>query len=175
MTIYLYVKQHSVTGLKYFGKTEKVDPYKYIGSGLYWYNHIKTYGNLIETLEVWGFDNQEMCTDFALTFSKNNNIVESKEWANLKFENGLDGNVKGNKMSAETRKKMSVSGKGRTCSEETRAKLSLANKGKKRGAMSAEERTKHSLANKGKTHSAETRAKMSLAANLRNHSKSITL
>jgi NUMOD3 motif len=38
-----------------------------------------------------GFDIQEMCTDFALTFSKNNNIVESEEWANLQDENGLTG------------------------------------------------------------------------------------
>ena len=55
MTIYLYVKQHSITGLKYFGKTTKIDPFLYKGSGKYWQRHIKKYGkNFIETLEVWG-------------------------------------------------------------------------------------------------------------------------
>ena len=32
---YLYIKQHSVTKLKYFGKTTKKDPVKYLGSGIY--------------------------------------------------------------------------------------------------------------------------------------------
>jgi hypothetical protein len=182
MTIYLYVKQHSVTGLKYFGKTTQNDPYKYKGSGLYWSNHIKTHGNLIETLEVWKFDDQEMCTEFALTFSKNNDIVKSKEWANLREENALDGNTKGNKMSAETKSKMCLdrkgksSGfKGKTHSVETKSKMSIIQKGKTR---SEESKTKMSIAKKGKKQgakSAETRAKMSLAAKLRNHSKLITL
>ena len=33
---YLYIKQHSVTKLKYFGKTNSEDPIKYSGSGKYW-------------------------------------------------------------------------------------------------------------------------------------------
>ena len=37
--IYLYIKE-SPLGLKYLGKTEK-DPFKYIGSGLYWKKHLK--------------------------------------------------------------------------------------------------------------------------------------
>ena len=90
MIIYLYVKQHSITGLKYFGKTVSKDPFKYLGSGKYWVPHIKKHGKqYIKTLEVWGFDNQEMCTEFALNFSKENNIVESNEWANLCEENGI--------------------------------------------------------------------------------------
>jgi hypothetical protein len=162
MTIYLYVKQHSVTGVKYFGKTEKVDPYKYRGSGTYWANHIKKHGNFIETVDLWGFDDQEICTEFALTFSKNNGIVESKEWANLMPENGLDGgSAKGRTRSAETRTRMSLALKGKMLSEETRAKLSIVNKGK---THSAETRVKMSLAAKGRTISAETRTKLSLVA-----------
>ena len=89
MTIYLYIKQHSVTGLKYFGKTISKNPFKYLGSGKRWVPHIKKHGvDQVKTLEIWGFDNQEMCTEFALKFSKDNNIVESKEWANLMEENG---------------------------------------------------------------------------------------
>ena len=194
MTIYLYVKQHSVTGLKYFGKTTQNDPYKYKGSGLYWSNHIKKHGNFIETVDLWGFDNQEMCTEFALTFSKNNDIVESEEWANLQEENGLDGGAKGRTFSAETRAKLSLAAKGnkankgKTHSEETKTKMSLANKGKTSGfkgkTCSAETRAKMSLAkkgktsgNKGKTHSAETRMKMGIAQKRRqkvNHALILT-
>ena len=91
MTIYLYIKRHAVTGLKYFGKT-KNDPYEYDGSGLYWVKHIQKYGREhIITDQVWEFNNQDECMKFALHFSKNNNIVESKEWANMRLENGKDG------------------------------------------------------------------------------------
>jgi len=38
--VYLYVKIHNVTKLKYFGKTTK-NPYNYKGSGLYWKRHLK--------------------------------------------------------------------------------------------------------------------------------------
>lgn len=37
---YLYVKHHSITGLKYFGKTTKLDPVTYKGSGLVWRRRI---------------------------------------------------------------------------------------------------------------------------------------
>ena len=49
---YLYIKQHSITGLKYFGKTT-VDPYKYKGSGMHWLRHINKHGREhVETLWV---------------------------------------------------------------------------------------------------------------------------
>lgn len=90
MTIYLYVKWHSITGLKYFGRTEKSDPFKYNGSGKYWLDHIKKHGKeYVQTIGIWKFDNQDKCTKFALDFSAHHNIVESKEWANLKTEDGL--------------------------------------------------------------------------------------
>jgi hypothetical protein len=89
---YLYIKQHSVTGLKYFGMTTKKDPIKYYGSGTYWVKHIKKHGKkYIKTLWFHQFDTQELLTDFALLFSEEYNIVKSSEWANLKPENGLDG------------------------------------------------------------------------------------
>lgn len=91
MKIYLYVKQHNVTGLKYFGKTMKKDPYVYIGSGTHWRRHLKIHGYDIETINVWEFSDAHECEQFALKFSENNNIVESKEWANLRPENGRDG------------------------------------------------------------------------------------
>jgi hypothetical protein len=90
MIIYLYHKRHLKTGLNYFGKTTS-EPYTYAGSGKYWKRHLNKHGLDIETVSVWEFQNQEDCTDFALRFSTENDIVESKDWANLKAENGKDG------------------------------------------------------------------------------------
>ena len=91
-TTYLYIKQHSVTGLKYFGKTTKDDPVKYLGSGIHWKRHIKKHGiEHVKTLWYQSFDSEESLVEYATKFSQQNNIVESKEWANLKGENGLDG------------------------------------------------------------------------------------
>lgn len=92
MIIYLYVKQHSITGLKYFGKTIKSDPYKYKGSGKYWLQHIKKYGEThIETVKVWEFSDIQECSEFAIRFSIDNDIVKSNDWANLIIEDALTG------------------------------------------------------------------------------------
>jgi len=88
---FLYIKQHKVTGLKYFGKTTKKDPVAYLGSGKHWKRHIKKHGEHIETLWYQLFTDEQKMVEYALRFSKDNNIVESQEWANLKEENGLDG------------------------------------------------------------------------------------
>lgn len=144
--IYLYAKQHTVTGLKYFGMTRS-NPFKYQGSGKYWKRHITKHGKEnVKTLEIWGFDDQKLCTEFALKFSKDNNIVESKEWANLQEENGLDGTTSGSKFivtvsrvgssnnfygkshNQETKDKISKSKLGKKSSDETRAKLRISNK-----------------------------------------------
>jgi hypothetical protein len=111
--ITLYVKTHNRTGLKYFGKTTKKDPYKYKGSGKYWSNHLKIYGNNVHTEIIGVFESVEDCTNFAINFSKLHNIVESTEWANLRMENGTDGAPVGNSFSSETIKKMSDSKKGK--------------------------------------------------------------
>lgn len=121
--IYLYIKQHSITGLKYFGRTTSINPFEYPGTGVYWKSHWKKHGRqYIKTLEIWGFDNQELCTEFALKFSKDNNIAKSKKWANLIPENGKDGgntskgkdhHMYGRILSEETRKKMSKSRQGK--------------------------------------------------------------
>jgi hypothetical protein len=91
MKVFLYIKQHRVTKLKYFGKTASKDPYKYRGSGKYWLRHLKAHGIDIDTVQVWEFNDIDECEKFALNFSKENNIVESAEWANLVPENGKDG------------------------------------------------------------------------------------
>jgi hypothetical protein len=107
--ITLYIKTHKKTGLKYFGKTTKKDPFKYKGSGKYWLSHLKKHGNEVDTEIVATFLDDDECSKFALNFSKKNNIVESKEWANLRFENGFDGAPNGNSFSPETIEKMRMS------------------------------------------------------------------
>jgi hypothetical protein len=90
MIIYLYLKQHNKTGLKYFGKTTR-DPFKYKGSGLHWLRHLKTHGRDVSTLKVWKFDRQAVCSRFAVWYSKKFDIVVSNEYANLVEEMGVDG------------------------------------------------------------------------------------
>jgi len=93
MSLYLYHKKHKITGLNYFGKTDN-DPINYNGSGVYWNSHLRKHGKLIETVQVWEFDNINERSEFAIKFSAENNIVKSDEWANLCPENGLDGGDK---------------------------------------------------------------------------------
>lgn len=176
---YLYIKQHSITGLKYFGKTKSKDPIKYKGSGTYWKKHINKHGiEFVET--IWlsePYTDKKLITEHALTFSKENNIVDSTEWANLILENGLDGGgIKGSPgiiPSAESRAKMSASQKGKKQTAETVAQRIISNSGKKR---SVDVCLKISIANTGKKwtdtqrekltgnkRSEETRAKMAAA------------
>lgn len=104
--IYLYVKTHNQTGLKYFGKTTKKDPHKYKGSGKYWSKHLNVHGNDVCTEIVGIFQSNKECSEFAINFSKEHNIVESKDWANLRMENGVDGAPIGNSFSLETIERM---------------------------------------------------------------------
>lgn len=83
---FLYIKQHNVTGLMYFGKTVN-DPEKYLGSGSYWKKHIKKHGRE-HVVNLWYclFLDEQDCKDFAIWFSETQNIVESKDWANILSE-----------------------------------------------------------------------------------------
>lgn len=112
---YLYIKTHNITGLKYFGKTTAKDPYKYKGSGTRWKRHLNKHGNDVSTEIIGYYTIKEECLDAAINFSKENNIVKSKEWANLK-EESLDGgfeyiNQSGLNNSKENYKKASESSK----------------------------------------------------------------
>lgn len=128
MPTYLYIKECAVTGLKYFGKTSKADPYKYNGSGKYWTRHIKTHGkDNIKTIWVSEpFYNEAELSEFATFFSEEFDIVNSSKWANLTIENGIDGWTSGNPRSEETKQKMSLAKKGKVSSDETRKKISVA-------------------------------------------------
>jgi hypothetical protein len=127
---FLYVKRHKKTGKMYFGKTTKSDPESYFGSGKYWSRHLKTHGFDVETVWYCLFTEYDECVKFALLFSEMHNIVLSKEWLNLKPENGLDGGYP--VMTPEIRMKISLSRRGKSLSTETKQKLSDSLKGKSR-------------------------------------------
>lgn len=107
--IYLYVKTHNKTGMKYFGKTSRENPHSYSGSGKYWIRHLEKYGYDFSTEIIGTFESKEECSNFAINFSIENDIVRSQSWANLINENGLDGAPVGNIVSDEVRSKISAS------------------------------------------------------------------
>jgi hypothetical protein len=88
MTIYLYVKTHNKTGMKYLGKTTKPDPHKYPGSGKRWIRHLKKHGYDYTTTILLTTEDKEELKETGLYFSKVWNIVESNEWANMMPEKG---------------------------------------------------------------------------------------
>lgn len=92
---FLYIKRHRVTGLLYFGKTIRSNPTKYPGSGEYWKSHRAIHGEDVETIWYCLFTDREELSRFALMCSEQWNIVKSDSWANLAFENGLDGGAVG--------------------------------------------------------------------------------
>jgi len=88
MTIYLYVKTHNKTGLKYLGKTTAKDPHKYVGSGIDWKTHLKEYGVDYTTEIIRECQNNQELYEWGRYYSSLWNIVESKEWANRIPETG---------------------------------------------------------------------------------------
>lgn len=94
---WLIIKQHKITGLKYFCKTVNKDPLKYKGSGTIWRRHLKVHGNDIITVWCQLFTDKEELQKYAIQFSIDNDIVNAKDalgnkiWANLIVENGVDG------------------------------------------------------------------------------------
>lgn len=119
---WLYIKQHADTGLKYFGKTTKSDPNTYSGSGIRWTRHLAKHGKNIITVWTHLFNDKESLVEYAVNFSKENNIVNSTEWANLKIEDGLMGGDH-NMLTPEGRKTLSEKAKNHKHTDETKDKL----------------------------------------------------
>jgi hypothetical protein len=126
--IYLYIKTHTKTGLKYLGKTEQTDPHKYTGSGKVWKSHCAKHGFDYTTEILFQSENIQEIREQGIYYSNLWNIVESKEWANLTIEEGSGGAIAGSH-TPEVNRKRSESLKGRILSDEHRRKLSEANKG----------------------------------------------
>jgi hypothetical protein len=185
---FLLVMEHNVTGLKYFCKTTLLDRvYRYKGSGVAWTKHLKEFGRDV-TVGVLGFYiDAKRCFDAAKKFTEENDIVNSKEWANLIPETGKNGaSLYGDKNpfygkhhSEETKQKLKLAitgksyNKGAYRSPEQRAKISAALKGRKNPAvskaltgrkLSEETKRKISEGGKGRVFSMEAREKIRQAA-----------
>jgi hypothetical protein len=172
--IYLYLKTHNVTGLKYLGKTVQ-DPNTYHGSGKRWRAHLRKHGIDLTTEILYQCEDPTEFRIKAKEYSQKWNIVESSEFANLSPEEGQGGytvydsdrnekiskaltgcigSMKGKSHSPETLLKMSKAWDERRKrppiipSEETRRKMSESRRGQKAW-------------NKGIAHKKETLKKMS--------------
>ena len=150
----LYIKTHNITGLKYFGKTNR-NPHEYKGSGTYWKRHIKIHGDDITTeiyAQIDEITETELLTNTAISFSIDNNIVKSTEWANLMIEDGLSG---GNTYKNKSEKEMNI----------IKNKLKISQSGKNNG-MYGKKHSKSTIEKNKKAHigkkaSLETKNKMS--------------
>lgn len=141
MSIYLYLKTHNITGLKYLGQTTQ-DPFVYKGSGIRWINHIEKHGNDVTTEIIRECENKTELEQWGIYYSNLWNIVESEYFANLCMETGR-GPV------------------GHKHSEETKRKIGLAHKGKKRPEFSKKTREKMSKAFKDRVFTDEHKLNIS--------------
>lgn len=124
MTIYLYVKTHNKTGLKYLGQTSQKDPHEYPGSGTRWIHHLNKHGYDYSTEIIKECQTKEELKKWGIYYSNLWNVVFSKEWANLKSEEGDGGSL-----TKEIRDKIRKSLSGKTQSIEHREKNSKAHIG----------------------------------------------
>ncbi len=69
----------STLWIEVFWKTKRSDPYHYLGSGKVWRRHLKKYNVIPETSQIFSFDSLPEASKFALEFSQENKIVESKD------------------------------------------------------------------------------------------------
>ena len=136
MSIYLYVKTHNTTGLKYLGQTKNIDPHRYPGSGKHWIRHLRKHGNNFTTEIIKECRDVNEVNYWGQYYSTLWNVVDSKEWANLKPETGDGGS---GPMAEETKRKISKSNTGK-------------HKGIKRGTEHPDTARKRSKALSGKTY-----------------------
>jgi hypothetical protein len=92
-TIYLCIKTHKITGLKYLCKT-KSNPFKYNGSGADWKPHLKKYGTDHDTEIIRECSSNEELSSWGRYYSRLWNVVGAmddygnKIWANRIPETG---------------------------------------------------------------------------------------
>lgn len=148
--IYLLLKTHKVTGLKYLCRHETLDEktcFVYPGSGVYWRRHLDKHGYDLTTEILAICETSEEFKVIGIHYSHLYDIVSSKEFANLVIEEGQGGSGpakmrkhycgwRGLRMMGEdnpskkdsVRKKISQKLKGRVLSDDWKQKLSAAAK-----------------------------------------------
>ena len=185
---FLLVMEHNITGLKYFCKTTSLDRvYRYKGSGVAWTKHLKEFGKDITVGMLGFYTNAERCYKAAEQFSKEHDIANSEQWANIIPETGKNGASLSGKLNPffgkhhtdETKHKLRTANTGKSYnkgayrSPEQRAKISASLKGRKNPAvskaltgrkLSEETKRKISEGGKGKVLSMEAREKIRQAA-----------
>ena len=167
---YLCIKTHNKTGLKYLCQTKKKNPYRYLGSGTRWINHLNVHGNDISTEIVGKFKSKKLLVEIGIKLSKKYNVVKSRKWANLRVEEG-DGGDTSKFIDYKSMKPMPTGlwkrpdltnynqsrinpNKSKKLSASTRKKMSSSQKGLKK---SEEHKRKLSLSKKGKKQTLEQR------------------
>lgn len=107
MIIYLCVKTHSKTGLKYLCKTIK-DPFKYNGSGIDWKTHLKEYGKEHTTIVLKECATQSELSYWGRFYSDLWNVADSIDWANRIPETGAGSgsHLKGKSRPESTKQKI---------------------------------------------------------------------
>ena len=163
MTIYLYVKIHNITGLKYLGKTSNTNPTKYKGSGTVWIRHLKKYGSDVSTTILRECKDNKEVKYWGKYYSTLWNVVDDPGWANLKPEEGDGGARKGQvpwnkgirgvyKHSPEANKRQSDRQRGakrKPLTEETKQKIRTKLLGRKKGPTSEQTKQRISLSKRG--------------------------
>jgi hypothetical protein len=159
---FLYIKQHTVTGKLYFGKTVK-NPEKYLGSGTHWKRHLQKHGK-DNVVNLWYclYTNLETLVEAATQMSAIYEITSSKNWLNLKLEDGINGFDTGSFHSEEAKMKMSKSSNKMTPRKNSNGETIMASNNDPR--VTSGELSEFWT---GKTHSEETKKKMSILGKLR--------
>jgi hypothetical protein len=154
MIYYLYKKTHRDTGLQYLGQTTQ-NPHEYKGSGVRWINHIKKHGYNVDTEILLETQNKENLSKMGIYYSELWNIVENKDWANLKPEIGDGGGAKW-KLDTYAKRSLTMSKKTHEEKAESKAK-EITSRSKK----SSEEK-KQSKVKRQNTWAKKTLAEMEL-------------
>lgn len=94
----LLIKTHNTTGLKYLCYTRKKDHEKYTGSGKLWKRHIQKHGYDVTTELLFETEDFEEFRSFARKKSEELDVVSSKNWANLRIEDGDGGDTVSDKV-----------------------------------------------------------------------------
>lgn len=164
--IYLYIKTHRITGLRYLGKTSSNDPHLYPGSGKRWRAHLEKYGYNFDTEVLLESNDPVKIKEAGLHYSKLWNIVEDTNWANLKPESGDGGTFT---HTEEAKEKIGIASRGKPSPykgmryEDIQKDPSKASDRKRNQSKWMTEQNPF----KGKTHSEETKIKMKESAQKR--------